>query len=101
MEAAQAWIPDEAQRNFNLSGSSDFATVQRRSLEDMNNNIPFRLPHKTEQERKNSDITNHTAGEFYDCTIGPGEVLFFPSQWMHATLNLDAYTYFVSVFLPT
>lgn len=34
-----------------------------------------------------------------ECTIYPGEALYFPSDWMHATLNLDSYNVFVSVFL--
>eukprot|EP00606_Chrysophyceae_sp_TOSAG23-5_P000522 GSChrysophyteH2.ASY1.ANO1.437.1 assembled CDS len=46
------------------------------------------------------DAMPHVPLPFYDCTIEPGEALYFPSQWMHATLNLDEYTYFVSVFLP-
>jgi hypothetical protein len=36
---------------------------------------------------------------FFDCTIEPGEVLYFPTNWMHATLNQDQYNFFVSVFL--
>ena len=35
----------------------------------------------------------------YECIIRPNEVLFFPSNWMHATLNLDKYNAFVSLFL--
>ena len=31
--------------------------------------------------------------------ISPGEVLYFPDRWMHATLNLDDYNVFVSVFI--
>lgn len=31
-----------------------------------------------------------------ECTIGPGEVLYFPNGWYHATLNLGA-----SVFMST
>ena len=33
-----------------------------------------------------------------ECTISFGEALYFPSQWYHATLNLDKYTAFVSTF---
>ena len=32
------------------------------------------------------------------CTAGPGEVLYIPPFWWHATLNLDAYNAFVSTF---
>jgi hypothetical protein len=34
-----------------------------------------------------------------ECTIRPGELLYFPANWPHATLNLDAYTSFASTFL--
>jgi hypothetical protein len=34
-----------------------------------------------------------------ECVIYPGEVLYFPDMWSHATLNVDKYTVFVSVFL--
>lgn len=33
-----------------------------------------------------------------ECTIRPGEVLYFPDRWWHATLNLDT-TVFISTFL--
>ncbi|KAJ0000913.1 hypothetical protein NQD34_005933 [Periophthalmus magnuspinnatus] len=33
-----------------------------------------------------------------ECTIQPGEVLFFPDRWWHATLNLDT-SVFISTFL--
>jgi ribosomal protein L16 Arg81 hydroxylase len=36
-----------------------------------------------------------------ECVIHPGELLYFPSKWMHATLNLDVYNVFVSLFLDT
>ncbi|KAJ3601085.1 hypothetical protein NHX12_032058 [Muraenolepis orangiensis] len=32
------------------------------------------------------------------CTLRPGEVLFFPDRWWHATLNLDT-SVFISTFL--
>ncbi|KAM9013740.1 jmjC domain-containing protein 8 isoform 2-T2 [Ara ararauna] len=33
-----------------------------------------------------------------ECTICPGEVLYFPDRWWHATLNLDT-SVFISTFL--
>lgn len=35
----------------------------------------------------------------YECVLEPGDMLYFPDQWQHATLNLDPYNLFVSVFL--
>ena len=34
-----------------------------------------------------------------ECTIHPGEILYFPPMWMHATLNGDAYNVFMSLFI--
>lgn len=34
-----------------------------------------------------------------ECTIFPNELLFFPSSWMHATINLDKYNVFISTFM--
>jgi len=35
----------------------------------------------------------------YECTLTPGDILYFPAMWMHATLNVDAYNVFMSVFI--
>uniref|UniRef100_A0A7S3Q1M7 JmjC domain-containing protein n=1 Tax=Chaetoceros debilis TaxID=122233 RepID=A0A7S3Q1M7_9STRA len=34
----------------------------------------------------------------FECTLSPGEQLYFPDLWHHATINLDSYTAFVSTF---
>jgi len=34
----------------------------------------------------------------YECTIRPGEAIYFPDKWWHATLNLDT-SVFISTFL--
>jgi hypothetical protein len=39
--------------------------------------------------------------DLYECIIRPGEMLYFPPRWMHATLNLEEYNLFVSLFLDT
>lgn len=33
-----------------------------------------------------------------ECTLEPGDILYFPDMWHHATINLDPYTAFVSTF---
>lgn len=40
-----------------------------------------------------------TLESFYECVLEPGDMLYFPNSWMHATLNLDQFNLFVSVFL--
>ncbi|KAG7153676.1 JmjC domain-containing protein 8-like [Homarus americanus] len=34
----------------------------------------------------------------YECTLLPGEIIYFPDKWWHATLNLDS-SVFISTFL--
>eukprot|EP01003_Olkasia_polycarbonata_P004976 NODE_434_length_897_cov_64.542453_g379_i0.p1 GENE.NODE_434_length_897_cov_64.542453_g379_i0~~NODE_434_length_897_cov_64.542453_g379_i0.p1 ORF type:complete len:220 (-),score=23.47 NODE_434_length_897_cov_64.542453_g379_i0:205-864(-) len=34
----------------------------------------------------------------YECVLGPLDVVYFPDNWMHATLNIDHYTAFVASF---
>jgi hypothetical protein len=38
-------------------------------------------------------------GRVLACTLAAGEALYIPSQWWHATLNLDDYNAFVSSFV--
>ncbi|KAL3922211.1 MAG: hypothetical protein SGILL_002327 [Bacillariaceae sp.] len=33
-----------------------------------------------------------------ECTLYPGDLIYFPDMWWHATLNMDDYTAFVSTF---
>jgi hypothetical protein len=37
----------------------------------------------------------------FECTIEAGQVLYFPSFWMHATLNLEEFNFFYSHFLDS
>ena len=36
--------------------------------------------------------------QLYECTLRPGEAIYFPDKWWHATLNLDT-SVFISTFL--
>lgn len=33
-----------------------------------------------------------------ECTLDPGDLIYFPDMWWHATINVDDYTAFVSTF---
>ena len=35
---------------------------------------------------------------YYECTLDPGDMIYFPNHWWHATINLDPYTAFISTF---
>ena len=58
---------------------------------------PTLRPRRTEEGNDDDDATP-TDLRPHECTIVPGEILYFPSQWYHATLNLDPWTVFVSAF---
>lgn len=34
----------------------------------------------------------------WECTLAPGQAIYFPDRWWHATINLDPFTAFVSTF---
>ena len=34
----------------------------------------------------------------WECTINAGEMIYFPDEWHHATINLSPFTVFVSSF---
>mmetsp|Transcript_29650 Transcript_29650/g.71741 ORF Transcript_29650/g.71741 Transcript_29650/m.71741 type:complete len:512 (-) Transcript_29650:66-1601(-) len=34
----------------------------------------------------------------WECTLNPGDLIYFPDMWWHATINLDEYTAFISTF---
>ena len=34
----------------------------------------------------------------WECTMNEGEMIYFPDQWHHATINLEKYTVLVSSF---
>mmetsp|Transcript_9673 Transcript_9673/g.13428 ORF Transcript_9673/g.13428 Transcript_9673/m.13428 type:complete len:291 (-) Transcript_9673:85-957(-) len=42
---------------------------------------------------------SQSAKPLFDCTLEPGQLLFFPNDWWHATLNLDHHNIFFSTFI--
>ena len=48
---------------------------------------------------QSSNSENKSKLQFYHCILKPGDILYFPNRWMHATLNLDNYNFFISLFL--
>jgi len=47
------------------------------------------------REENRDDRNEHRPLE---CTLNPGDMVYFPDMWWHATINLDDYTAFVSTF---
>jgi hypothetical protein len=43
-------------------------------------------------------LEDYRAGDLQECTIRPGEAIYFPDKWWHATLNIDT-AVFISTFL--
>jgi hypothetical protein len=41
---------------------------------------------------------NESNPEPWECTLVPGDMIYFPNEWWHATINLDIFTSFVSTF---
>ena len=39
--------------------------------------------------------------QLQECSLRPGQIIYFPAMWPHATLNTDGYNDFVSVFIDT
>jgi len=39
--------------------------------------------------------------QLQECSLRPGQIIYFPAMWPHATLNTDGYNAFVSVFIDT
>lgn len=37
--------------------------------------------------------------KLYECVVGPGQIIYLPPNWLHATLNLDEYNVFMSLFI--
>ena len=46
-----------------------------------------------------NDNSTCKSNDLQECVIGPGEILYFPDRWLHATLNLDEFNFFVSLFI--
>jgi hypothetical protein len=55
--------------------------------------------HKDQSSRQWMETTYWTADpKPMECTLEPGDLIYFPDRWWHATINLDPYTVFVSSF---
>eukprot|EP01036_Dinobryon_divergens_P028114 gene28114-37009_t len=50
-------------------------------------------------EQGDVETLRNLGSQLQECSLRPGEVLYFPAMWPHATLNTDAYNAFVSVFI--
>ena len=69
--------------------------IENQDLEVPMNNCPFNITSIDAKELL------ELQENLYECIIYPNELLFFPSDWMHATLNLNPYNVFVSTFIDS
>lgn len=79
--------PDESSRNwmeYVYTNTSKLLKVEKRS------NI--------EAWRKGDEHLVAHGGRPYECTLHPGDLIYFPDRWHHATINCDPYTAFISTF---
>ena len=62
-------------------------------------NKPRFHPNQTSRNwMENNYLTLSDAELPFECTLNPGDLIYFPDRWWHATINLDRYTAFVSTF---
>lgn len=55
--------------------------------------------HKDQSSRQwMENVYNTAEPKPEECTLNPGDLIYFPDRWWHATINLDPYTVFVSSF---
>jgi hypothetical protein len=43
-------------------------------------------------------FSTYQESKIWECTLHPGDAIYFPDRWWHTTVNLDAYTSFVTIF---
>mmetsp|Transcript_569 Transcript_569/g.1002 ORF Transcript_569/g.1002 Transcript_569/m.1002 type:complete len:341 (-) Transcript_569:597-1619(-) len=61
--------------------------------------IPNYNPDQTSRNWMEYTYTNLPKKDMpHECTLDPGDIIYFPNHWYHATINLDPYTVFVSTF---
>lgn len=44
-------------------------------------------------------VSDKSKPKIWECTLYPGDAIYFPHHWFHTTVNLDRYTVFVTSFL--
>ena len=46
-------------------------------------------------------FSTYQESKIWECTLHAGDAIYFPNKWWHTTVNLDAYTSFVTIFYDT
>jgi len=54
------------------------------------------MHHKDQSSRQWMEVNDSPS--LMQCTLQPGDMIYFPDKWWHATINLDPYTVFMSSF---
>ena len=84
---------------WHVHGPGFAETIWGRKHWVLMNDKPDFHPDQTSRNWMEYTYTNMTAEQRpLECTLAPGDILYFPDRWYHATINLDPYTAFVSSF---
>ena len=91
-QSTQQWM-EVVYTNTTLLTESlqSFATTTEMTTKNNNNN-------KNDDNDGKSPYPILENGKPYECTLQPGDLLYFPDRFYHATINCDPYTVFVSTF---
>ena len=92
------WNFNDAGNSSNQSDISDVGKSSNQS--DINTDGSKNYSRGSEERSRDTSPHGHGYNSgLLECVTGPGEMLYFPSSWMHATLNVDEYNVFMSLFL--
>ena len=83
------------QQNGVTSSSSSLSSLSPASLMS---STPFNIEVDPAISSSSSSSSSSNSDTFFDCTIYPGELIYFPANWYHATYNLASFNAFVSFF---
>lgn len=68
-------------------------------IPEVNQGIQGLSQYHWHQERRPYLERRGRLGNLQECILVPGEVLYFPNNWHHGIVNMEAYTAFVSTFV--
>ena len=95
-------LVDEVKRSADKSFASISCNMASEGVDGSGSTVRVSSDTKNLLDDPSVDVRvppSETLESFYECVLEPGDMLYFPNSWQHATLNLDKFNLFVSVFL--